>query len=142
AAWREIRKASPITSQLTPRFRNTSIWVCSTARTASTVFFGRQQRIQKLLIAEGFPSGKAWRGGLEDPGAGSNTQIANVCSLAGNDVPLMGIIAAVAAPPGDLSEDPFYSMNRSTEPTQRTGNVAVTSQASSGAAVQTAILKG
>jgi len=60
----------------------------------------------------------------------------------GQDVPLMGIIAAVATPPKDLSEDPFYSMNRSTEPTQRTGNVAVTSQASSGAAVQTAILKG
>ena len=60
----------------------------------------------------------------------------------GQDVRLMGIIAAVATPPKDLSEDPFYSMNRSTEPTQRTGNVAVTSQASSGAAVQTAILKG
>jgi len=60
----------------------------------------------------------------------------------GQDVPLMGIIAAVATPPKDLSEDPFYSMNRSTEPTQRTGNVAVTSQASSGAAVQTAMLKG
>jgi len=61
---------------------------------------------------------------------------------AGQDVPLMGIIAAVATPPGALTEDPFYSMNRSEEPTQRTGNVAVTSQATSGAAVQTAILKG
>jgi selenocysteine-specific translation elongation factor len=60
----------------------------------------------------------------------------------GQDVPLMGIIAAVAAPPEDLTEDPFYSMNRSTEATQRTGNVSVTSVASSGAAVQTAILEG
>jgi hypothetical protein len=58
----------------------------------------------------------------------------------GQDVPLMGIIAAVATPPDDLSGDPFYSMNHSSEPTQRTGNAA-TSVASSGAAVQTAILK-
>lgn len=60
----------------------------------------------------------------------------------GQDIPLMGIIAAVAAPPDDLSQDPFYSMNRSTEATQRTANAPVTSVASSGAAVQTAILKG
>ena len=60
----------------------------------------------------------------------------------GRDVPLMGIIAAVATPPGDLTEDQLYSMNRSNEPTQRTGNAAVTSLASSGAAAQTAILRG
>jgi hypothetical protein len=59
---------------------------------------------------------------------------------AGQEVPLMGIIAAVATPPGNLSDDPFYGMNHSTEPTQRTGN-AEASIASSGAAVQTAILK-
>jgi hypothetical protein len=59
----------------------------------------------------------------------------------GQDVPLTGIIAAVATPPGNLTEDPFYSMNRSTEPTQRTANVPTTSVASSGAAVQTAMLK-
>jgi hypothetical protein len=59
----------------------------------------------------------------------------------GEEVPLMGIIAAVATPPGDLSQDPFYSMNHSTEPTQRTGN-ADAGVASSGAAVKTAILKG
>lgn len=60
----------------------------------------------------------------------------------GQDVALMGIIAAVAAPPGNLSDDPVYSMNRSTEATQRTGNAAITSLASSGAAVQTAAIKG
>lgn len=59
----------------------------------------------------------------------------------GQEVPLAGIIAAVAAPPEDLSGDPFYAMNSSAEPTQRTGNAAATSTASSGAAVQTAILK-
>jgi hypothetical protein len=60
----------------------------------------------------------------------------------GQEVPLMGIIAALATPPGDLTGDPFYSMNHSTEPTQRTGNAAATSTATSGAAAQTAILKG
>jgi hypothetical protein len=61
---------------------------------------------------------------------------------AGQDVPLIGIIAAVATPPGDLSGDALYSMNHSAEPTQRSGNAATTSLATSGAAVQTAILKG
>ena len=60
---------------------------------------------------------------------------------AGQEVPLMGIIAAVATPPGDLTSDPFYAMNRSNEPTQRTGNLPMTSSASSGAAVQTAELE-
>ncbi len=57
----------------------------------------------------------------------------------GQEIPLMGIIAAVGTPPGDLTDDPFYGMNRSTEATQRTGNANVTSVASSGAAVQTAL---
>ena len=60
----------------------------------------------------------------------------------GQGIPLMGIIAAVATPPDDLSQDPFYSMNHSTEPSQRTGNSSSTSLASSGAAAQTAIMKG
>src|SRR5215472_8101071 len=60
----------------------------------------------------------------------------------GQDVPLMGIIAAVANPPGALPDDPLYSMNSSSEPAQRTGNLPVTSVASSGAAVQTAKLEG
>ena len=59
----------------------------------------------------------------------------------GQEVRLMGIIAAVAAPPDDLSGDAVYSMNRSGEATQRTGNAAETSRASSGAAVQTAMMK-
>ena len=59
----------------------------------------------------------------------------------GQEIALAGIIAALANPPGDLSDDPFYSMNRSTEVTQRTGNASVSSVASSGAAVQTAMLK-
>ncbi len=60
----------------------------------------------------------------------------------GPEVPLQGIIAAVATPPGNLSDDPLYGMNHSQEPTQRTANAGVTSVASSGAAVQTALQKG
>lgn len=59
----------------------------------------------------------------------------------GKDVPLMGIIAAVAAPPGNLSDDPFYGMNHSNEPTQRTANAGTYSSANSGAAVSTANLE-
>jgi hypothetical protein len=58
----------------------------------------------------------------------------------GQEVPLMGIIAAVATPPGDLSDDPLFGMNRAKEASQRTGNAAA-SLASSGATVQTAIMK-
>ena len=60
----------------------------------------------------------------------------------GQEVPLIGIIAAVATPPEDLAGDPFFAMNHSTEPTQRTGNPGASSGAGSSAAVQTAILKG
>jgi hypothetical protein len=60
----------------------------------------------------------------------------------GQEVRLMGIIAAVATPPDDLTGDPFYGMNSSSAPTQRTGNSASTSSATeSSAAVQTATLK-
>ncbi len=57
------------------------------------------------------------------------------------EVPLTGIIAAVATPPTDLSDDPFFSMNHTMEPTQRTGNSAASSGSASSAAVQTAALK-
>jgi hypothetical protein len=60
----------------------------------------------------------------------------------GAEVQLMGIIAAVAEPPGDLSSDAIYGMNASSEATQRTGNAPITSSASSGAAVRTANMKG
>src|SRR5438270_12034360 len=44
----------------------------------------------------------------------------------GQEIALAGIIAALANPPGDLSDDPCYSMNRSTEASQRTGNADAT----------------
>src|SRR5262249_2494341 len=56
----------------------------------------------------------------------------------GQEVPLMGIIAAVATPPGDLSDDPFYAMNHSKEPMAGHADGGDASLASSGAAVQTA----
>jgi len=37
AAWRDIPKTLPMAFQLIPRFRNISIWVCSTVRVAFTV---------------------------------------------------------------------------------------------------------
>ena len=61
---------------------------------------------------------------------------------AGQEIPLMGIIAAVATPPGDLSDDPFYGMNHSQEPTQHHADGGDASAASSGAAVRTALQRG
>ncbi len=66
---------------------------------------------------------------------------------AGKEVELMGIIAAVAIPKNDLTDDPFYGMNHSTEVSQHTqpGSGGLDPQASvgtSGAAARTAILKG
>jgi hypothetical protein len=60
----------------------------------------------------------------------------------GQEVSLTGIIAAVATPPDDLSGDPLFAMNRSAEPSQRTGNAEASSGTGSSAAAQTAILKG
>lgn len=89
------------------------------------------------------PRGTALSATIVDAKDGNTVSIVldKATPKSGPEVPLMGIIAAVATPPGDLTDDPFYGMNRSTEPTQRTGNASVTSVASSGAAVQTAILK-
>jgi hypothetical protein len=66
---------------------------------------------------------------------------------AGKQMKLMGIIAAVATPKQDLTNDPLYGMNHSTEVSQHTlpGSGGLDPQASvgtSGAAAQTAILKG
>ncbi len=59
----------------------------------------------------------------------------------GQEVALAGIIAAVATPPQDLSADPFYGMNHSTEPEVRHADGGDASLASSGAAVKTATMK-
>jgi hypothetical protein len=99
------------------------------------------------LVVKGktlMPRGTAFSATVVDVKDGNTVSIVldKAAPDAAKEVPLAGIIAAVATPPGDLSDDPFYGMNRSTEATQRTGNAAVTSVASSGAAVQTAMLKG
>ena len=70
----------------------------------------------------------------------------------GSEVPLQGIIAALAAPQNTLSDDPTYGMLHSNEPTQRgvsaggigsaSGALPAASKASSSAAVATANLKG
>jgi len=99
------------------------------------------------LVVKGktlMPRGTALSATVVDAKDGNTVSIVldKAMPSSGQEVRLTGIIAAVATPPGDLSDDPFYGMNRSNEATQRTGNAAVTSVASSGAAVQTAILKG
>lgn len=65
----------------------------------------------------------------------------------GKEVPLMGIIAALATPLNDdLTRDPLFGMNHSTEVSQHsmpgTGLDPNAGVGSSGAAAQTAILKG
>ena len=60
----------------------------------------------------------------------------------GKEVELMGIVAAIAEPKGDLTEDPIYQLNRSTEVSQHNSSNPAVSGATSGAAAQTAILKG
>jgi len=89
------------------------------------------------------PRGTALTATVVDAKDGNTVSIAldKATPNAGQEVALMGIIAAVATPPQDLSEDPFYGMNHSTEPSQRTENAAATSSASTGAAVQTAMLE-
>ena len=62
-------------------------------------------------------------------------------SKTGKEMKLMGIIAAIATPKGDLTNDPFYGMNHSKEISQH-GSPPQASVATSGAAAQTAILKG
>jgi len=61
----------------------------------------------------------------------------------GPEVPLMGIIAAVATPPRDLSDDPFFSMNHSQQIAQsRSSDTDASSGSGSSAAVESATLKG
>jgi hypothetical protein len=98
------------------------------------------------LVVKGktlMPRGTALSATVVDAKDGNTVSIVldKAMPSSGQEVRLTGIIAAVATPPGDLTEDPFYGMNHSTEATQRTGNASVTSVASSGAAVQTAMLK-
>lgn len=98
------------------------------------------------LVVDGkvlLPRGTALSATVADVKEGSTVSIVleKATPKSGQDVPLVGIIAALATPAGDLSDDPFYGMNHSTEPTMRTGN-SEASLATSGAAVQTAKLKG
>jgi hypothetical protein len=99
------------------------------------------------LVVKGktlMPRGTAFSATVVDTKDGNTVSIVldKATPAPGQEVPLIGVIAAVATPPGELTDDPFYGMNRSAEATQRTGNAGVTSVASSGATVQTAILKG
>lgn len=98
------------------------------------------------LVVKGktlMPRGTAFSATVVDAKDGNTVSIVldKAMPSPNQEVPLVGIIAAVATPPGDLSDDPFYGMNHSMEPTQRTGNSAASSGSGSSAAVQTAGLK-
>ena len=59
------------------------------------------------------------------------------------EIPVVGIIAAVATPPSDLSDDPFFSMNHSQQITQRlSSDTDASSTSGSSAAVESASLNG
>jgi hypothetical protein len=70
--------------------------------------------------------------------------------VSGQRIPLQAIIAAIAAPPGELTADPTYAMMHSNEPkmvssanaTSSSGTLPPSSKADSNAAVATAELKG
>jgi hypothetical protein len=97
------------------------------------------------LVVKGrtlFPRGTALSATVADVKDGNTVSIVldKATFNSGQEIPLVGIIAAVATPPGDLSGDPFYGMNHSQELSLRSGT-ADASTASSSAVVQTAILK-
>jgi hypothetical protein len=97
------------------------------------------------LVVKGrtlFPRGTALSATVADVKDGNTVSIVldKATFNSSQEIPLVGIIAAVATPPGDLSGDPFYGMNHSQELSLRSGT-ADASTASSSAVVQTAILK-
>jgi hypothetical protein len=97
------------------------------------------------LVVKGrtlFPRGTALSATVADVKDGNTVSIVldKATFNSSQEIPLVGIIAAVATPPGDLSGDPFYKMNHSQELSLRSGT-ADASTASSSAVVQTAILK-
>lgn len=99
------------------------------------------------LVVKGktlMPRGTAFSATVVDAKDGNTVSIVldKAAPNPGQEVPLTGIIAAVATPPTDLTDDAVFSMNRSAEVTQRSGNTAASSGTGSSATVQTAMLKG
>jgi hypothetical protein len=120
-------------------------------RTISDVMVDKEVVIPKDSTLLGHVAGVASRGKDQ-----SQTRLAIVIDKAvrarGGEVPLQGIIAAVAAPQDtSLTSDPTYGMMRSNEPKMvgarpsgaaASGELSASSKASSTAAVATAELKG
>src|ERR1700745_3505025 len=70
------------------------------------------------LVVKGktlMPRGTAFSATVVDTKDGNTVSIVldKATPAPGQEVPLIGIIAAVATPPGELTDDPFYGMNRS-----------------------------
>jgi hypothetical protein len=77
-------------------------------------------------------------------------RIDKAVTMAGQEIALQAIIAAIAAPPNTLESDPTYAMMHSNEPkmvasaraTANSGSLPASSKANSNAAVATAEIKG
>jgi hypothetical protein len=88
--------------------------------------------------------------GKDEPKSVLAIALDKAIGASGQGIPLQAIIAAIAAPPDDLTSDPTYAMMHSNEPkmagsaraTSSSGSLPPTSKADSNAAVATAELKG
>lgn len=88
--------------------------------------------------------------GKDEPKSVLAVRIDKAVTLAGNEIPLQAIIAAIAAPPSSLTSDPTYAMMHSNEPKMtgsaqgvaNSGTLSASSKASSTAAIATAAIKG
>ena len=89
--------------------------------------------------------------GKNEPKSVLAIRLAKAVNAAGKEIPLEAIIAAIAAPPEDLTSDPTYAMMHSNEPKMigsgtrdaaNSGSLPASSKANSNAAVATAEIKG
>ncbi len=88
--------------------------------------------------------------GKDEPKSVLAIALDKAIGVSGQGIPLQAIIAAIAAPPDDLTSDPTYAMMHSNEPrmvpsaraTSSSGTLPPSSKADSNAAVATAELKG
>jgi len=89
--------------------------------------------------------------GKDEPKSILAIRLDKAVSATGREIPLQGIIAAIAAPAEELTSDPTYAMIHSNEPkmvgsgprgASGSGTLPASSKANSNAAVATAELKG
>ena len=121
-----------------------------TLRTLKDLFVDGQLIIPKDSRLVGRVAGANTKG-KDEPKSVLSLVIDKAVLANGVEIPVQGIIVAVAAPEKSLSSDPTYAMMHSNEPkmigsgargTASTGSLPPSSKASSNAAVATAEMKG